>query len=121
MNIDAQIETLYQEIGERCPFKAAKHMGIEHYDTNVGDAICGLYLREDESNRHIMLINSNIPIELQETACYLIIKHHQMHPGIGLALDKQDIEVYERAEAEHRGYIKRIADLFVRTIAASRA
>ena len=111
MKIDDQIEALYDEVGERCPFKVAKHLGIALYRYDLDDDICGIY--KMKGSTPIIILNSNIHIEMEETTCYLLVKHHKSHYGIDFGLNRSELQVYERAESAQRKYLKKVTDTFL--------
>ncbi|WP_201319111.1 hypothetical protein [Paenibacillus sp. EPM92] len=111
MNIDDHLEELYTQVGERCPYKAATHLGIIFDTKPIGDEICGIYMMFNQTPA--ILLNCNVDIETQETTLYLLIKQHKSHMGFGLALNKTDLANYERVESVKRFYFKEVAETFL--------
>jgi hypothetical protein len=107
---DASLEILYKEIGEHCPFKLARHLGIVLDYFDFGDEICGIYKSNDEI-KHIFL-NSAVDIIMQELACILLIKHHRMHPGRDRILSREDMQQFPTLEKVNRAYLKLLSNVF---------
>ncbi|WP_256846885.1 hypothetical protein [Paenibacillus sp. Pae108] len=112
MNIDEQLEELYNKVEARCPYKVAKHLGIRLFDFNLVD-LCGLY-QVPPDGRPIIILNDSVDIETQETTCYLLVLHHKSRPGVGISLTKDDILEYELAQRMERKYLKRVAEAFLK-------
>ncbi|MCM3272603.1 hypothetical protein [Paenibacillus elgii] len=114
LNLDEQLESLYKEVGEKCPYKVARRLGILYLECPMGEELSGIYQLSPKGE--LMVINQNMNIEIQETTCYLLVKHHQTHRGIDLVLNKADVQAFERVERIERRYLKKAAEVFFRSI-----
>ncbi|NEW08213.1 hypothetical protein GK047_19620 [Paenibacillus sp. SYP-B3998] len=107
------MEELYKGIGERCPYKLAKHQGVKlTYLDDLGD-ICGLYKQTTSDSFHIY-VNANVDIEMQENVVHLLIEHHNTElRGTERCLLKKDLHMLRRIGEEIRKTDTLIADIFL--------
>jgi hypothetical protein len=107
------IEDLYKGIGERCPYKLAKHQGVKlTYLDDLGD-ICGLY-KQTSPNSYRIYLNSNVDIDMQESVVHLLIKHHNTElKGSERLVLKKDLHLLKHLGEEIRKADMLIADIFL--------
>lgn len=74
------LASLYEQVGQECPFVVAHHLGI-HVSSEQGlGAICGWYYPTVATNLRILL-NSEVRRDYQIHACEELILHHLQHEG----------------------------------------
>ncbi|MFD0697487.1 hypothetical protein ACFQZT_25765 [Paenibacillus sp. GCM10027628] len=107
------IEDLYKGIGERCPYKLAKHQGVKlTYLDDLGE-ICGLYKQTTPDSYRIFL-NANVDIEMQENVVHLLIEHHNTElKGTQRLILKKDLHLLQHLGDEIRKADTYIADIFL--------
>jgi hypothetical protein len=113
LDLEKQLESLYDEIGERNPFKLAKHLGMKLSYNDFGDEICGVYKAVGQSKFYLM-INSSTDLDTQETTCYLLVKHHKENTGIDTAIVKADLKKYNKLEREARRFLRIVSEIFTK-------
>ncbi|MEW9699644.1 hypothetical protein [Paenibacillus sp. SI8] len=108
-----RIEDLYKEIGERCPYKLAKHQGVKlTYLDDLGE-ICGLY-KQTTPGRYRIFVNANVDIDMQENVVHLLIKHHNTElKGTERLMLKKDMHFLKHLGNEIRKTDTLIADIFL--------
>jgi hypothetical protein len=105
LNADDYTESLYDEIGARCPFKLASHLGVKLHYLDLGDDLCGFYKTSPLGTFHIFL-NSNLDMDEMQATSYLLLKHHRSDSRTDLILDLNDISTAARVESSAMRYLK---------------
>lgn len=119
LRADDYSEAIYDEIGARCPFKLANHLGIKLHYLDLGEDICGFYKTSPLGAYHIVL-NSNLDIDEMQSTSYLLLKHHRVGDKTDLILDFKDISAITRVESSAMRYLK-IASRALQSLAPSRS
>ncbi|MBU7319040.1 MULTISPECIES: hypothetical protein [Paenibacillus] len=112
MKLDEQLKSLFDEVGERCPYKLAQHLGITLHYLDLGEHVCGFYQNSPLGGRYIVL-NSCLDMDEMQTTTYLLLQHHQAHGELNLSLGWNDISTFKRVERESVKYLRMVVDAFL--------
>lgn len=106
------MESLYAEIGERCPYKLANHLGVEYTSLDLGDVV-GWYTKMGR-NTYRVFINPDIDYYKQEEALYILLRHHLESKGQEQKVTRDDLATIGRIVKQVRKIDEMVANMFLK-------
>lgn len=101
------MKELFKEIREDCPFALAEYLDISLYGVPELDGVGGCYMVHAGLAK--IILNSSIQSEIQDKACYELVKHHLTHCGLPKVLTVNELKSAEKGRANIRSSIFSLA------------